>query len=294
MIPLPASFIFWEFRMRRGLVLLASLALWPASSIDAHVSMLLPSSPCVKKGEEVTFTYQWGHPFEHQLFDAPRPESLYVRVPGKPGASFPWGSTCVDLGVALQKTERSGAEGKPVTVWHFRYVPQERGDYVFVLTTVPLLIKEEDQLVQDTVKVVLHVQAERNWDREVGWKGGPLPMQFMPLTRPYGLERNMVVQARLAEAKMADYLVEFERYNATPPKKLPPEEHVTRTARTDPNGIVTGTLTEPGWWALTARRHSSNDARLDDSPVVELDGKRRALHRRAVLWVHVDERQAAK
>ena len=42
-----------------------------------------PTSTCsfsertarVKKGEAVTVLYQWGHPFEHQLFDAPSPGS---------------------------------------------------------------------------------------------------------------------------------------------------------------------------------------------------------------------------
>ena len=41
-----------------------------ASCGQAHYNMLLPSSSWAKKGEVVTFTYQWGHPFEHQLFDA--------------------------------------------------------------------------------------------------------------------------------------------------------------------------------------------------------------------------------
>ncbi len=276
--------------MHRGLGLMVGWLVCPAVPLHAHVSMFLPSAPSVKKGDEVIFTYQWGHPFEHQLFDAPRPESLLVLTP-----SLRAGDRVMDLAARLQKAERPGAEGKPVAAWQLRFTPQERGDYVFVLTSVPILLKEEDRVVQDIIKVVLHVQAEREWDGAVsGVQGVPLAMQFMPLTRPYGLERNMVVQARLAEAKEADYLVEFERYNAAPPKELPPEEQITRTARTDPNGVVTGTLTEPGWWALTARRHSLNGRWPGDAAEVELDGKRRALHRRAILWVHVDERQAAK
>ena len=50
-------------------------------SVWAHYSMLLPDKPSVKKGEEVTFTYQWGHPFEHELFDAPLPPRTFVLAP---------------------------------------------------------------------------------------------------------------------------------------------------------------------------------------------------------------------
>ena len=51
---------------------------------------------------------------------------------------------------------------------------------------------------------------------------------------------------------LARALVEIERYNAVVPKELPPDEQITRTAKTDPNGIFTCTLTEPGWWCLAA------------------------------------------
>ena len=55
----------------------------------------------------------------------------------------------VDLTTKLTKTMASGAEGKPVTVWQFRFTPQERGDYVFLLTTAPIFLKEEEHFVQD-------------------------------------------------------------------------------------------------------------------------------------------------
>ncbi len=46
-----------------------------------------------------------------------------------------------------------------------------------------------------------------------------------------------------------------------------------RTAKTDPNGVVTATLTDPGWWCLAA----ASDAGIKDH-----DGKsypvRRAQH----------------
>jgi hypothetical protein len=74
-------------------------------------------------------------------------------------------------------------------------------------------------------------------------------------------------------------MVEVERYNARPPRLLPPDEHITRTARSDPNGVLTCTLTDPGWWCITAQRLGAERER---------DGKRYPVRQRATLWVFVD------
>ncbi len=60
--------------MRRVLPLVFVSLFAFASPVAAHYNMLLPEKWAAKKDEPVPFTYQWGHPFEHQLFDAPAPE----------------------------------------------------------------------------------------------------------------------------------------------------------------------------------------------------------------------------
>jgi len=37
-------------------------------------------------------------------------------------------------------------------------------------------------------------------------------------------------------------------------KNLPPDEFITRTVKTDTNGVVTCSLPDTGWWCLTASR----------------------------------------
>ena len=74
-------------------------------------------------------------------------------------------------------------------------------------------------------------------------------------------------------------LVEIERYNPTAPKELPADEHITRASKTDPNGVVTCTLTEPGWWCITAQRNGG---------VLMREGKEFPVRERATLWVYVD------
>jgi cobalt/nickel transport protein len=258
-----------------GLALTAIAAM--AAPSDAHFNMLLPQTPSAKKGEVVTLLYQWGHPFEHQLFDAPRPESLVVTGPD---------GRHTDLLSTLEKTTARAGEGKNVVAYRVRFTPDARGDYVFVLKTPPIWMEEEGEFFQDNVKVVLHVQAQKGWDAPVGDE-----FEFVPLTRPYGLQPGMVFQAQLefrqpgtqATVAPATRPVEIERYNAEPPKELPPDEQVTRTARPDRSGVVTGTLTDAGWWCLTAARPGGQR---------EHEGKERPVLQRTTLWVFVDDKPA--
>jgi cobalt/nickel transport protein len=252
--------------MRSAICLtLGWLALF-ADSAAAHFNMVLPQTASAKKGEALTFTYQWGHPFEHQLFDAPQPLSLIVLAPD--------GKKTV-LTDKLEKTPHK-AGSKEVTTYQFHYKPEQRGDYVFLLWTPPIWMEEDEEFLQDTVKVVLHVQAQKGWDA-----ADRQDFEFVPLTRPYGLRPGMVFQAQIEAAeKERSALVEIERYNPAPPAKLPPDEHITRTVKTDRNGVATATLTEPGWWCLTAAR--TRDTRVRD-------GKSYPVRQRCTLWVYVDE-----
>ena len=75
---------------------------------------------------------------------------------------------------------------------------------------------------------------------------------------------------------LAGVVIEAERYNATPPKELPPDEHVTRTSRSSRSGAAVVTLTEPGWWSVTAVR------------------ERDKVQHRCTLWAFVDKQSIDK
>jgi len=250
----------------------------PAGLLSAHYNMLLPEKASARKDESVLFTYQWGHPFEHQLFDAPKPERVRVRAPdGKVS----------NLTESLKDISVPGADGKKVTAYQFRFTPAERGDYMFLLETPPIWMEEEGEWWQDVVKAVLHVQAQKGWEQTVR------EFEFQPLTRPYGLLPGMVFLAQIQEqakgvgepAPLAGRMVEVERYNAAAPKELPPDELITRTVRTDPLGVVTTTLTDPGWWALTATRRAGTR---------EHKGKEHPLRQRSTLWVFVEDKPVSR
>jgi cobalt/nickel transport protein len=258
-----------------GLAMAALIAFVPPAR--AHFNMLLPRVPSAKKGEGVDFVYQWGHPFEHQLFDAPAPESLFVLLPD---------GRRTDLLGKLEKISVAGDGDKSVTAYRLRFVPEERGDYQFVLRTPPIWMEEEGEFFQDTVKVVLHVQAQKNWAALTGE-----PFELAPLSRPYGLQPGMVFQVRIhrrpsgteSVAPPLTRPVEIERYNVRPPKELPADEQVTRTAFPDGNGVVTASLMEAGWWCLTA---------ISNGGTREHDGKARPVLERSTFWVFVDDKPA--
>jgi cobalt/nickel transport protein len=249
-----------------------------AGAVSAHYNMLLPEAASVKRGEAVALIYQWGHPFEHQLFDAPAPQELFVIAPdGKK----------TDLTKNLERVTAATTDAKNVVAYRLRFTPEQRGDYVFVLNRATIWMEEEQQFFQDAVKVVLHVQAQKGWDAVAD-----LPFEIVPLTRPYGLQPGMVFQAQVRSRPsppggqvLAGGLVEIERYNPAAPKILPPDEQITRTAKTDSNGVVTCTLTEPGWWCITAQR---------DGGKQERDGKAYPVKQRASHWVFVDDQIISK
>jgi cobalt/nickel transport protein len=276
--------------LRLALAAVVAAVLVPA--VSAHYNMLLPEKASAAKGDTVQFLYQWGHPFEHELFDAPMPEGVTVIAPDGKATAYP--------GDFLQKITVPAGD-KKVTAYRFSYKPDQRGDYVFWLKLPPIWMEEEKEFYHDTVKVILHVQAQKGWD-----VANNKDFDLLPLTRPYGLLPGTVFQVQsrepeperevrdlpgqdrvidqikeLKKQRPLGPMLEIERYNATPPKELPADEFITRTVRADPNGVATTTLTEPGWWCLTAQR---------DGGKRQHDGKMYPVKQRTTFWVHVDEK----
>ncbi len=185
-----------------------------------------------------------------------------------------------NLADSLRKIDVPCPENRSVSAFQFTMTPRQRGDHAIVICTPPIWMNEERLFLQDTVKTIYHVQTQNGWDAVAG-----LAFEIVPMTRPYGLVPSMVFQGRVFSDRqpMAGVIVEVERYNEKPPKELSADEMITRAVKTDPNGVFTCTLTEPGWWCLTAAR---------DGGQREHDGKMYPVKQRATFWVYVDERSS--
>src|SRR5690242_9241299 len=100
-------------------VLLSAFALIGAgvsgSPARAHFHILLVDSAHARRGEDVTISYCWGHPFEHQLFPVALPQSWIVLGPE---------GSRTDLLPGVRKA----TQGQPEVVGA-RFSPKARGDY---------------------------------------------------------------------------------------------------------------------------------------------------------------------
>jgi uncharacterized GH25 family protein len=146
---------------------------------------------------------------------------------------------------------------------------------------------DEKHFYHDTCRLVIHVDTQKGWDQGLGESR---ELSIAPLTRPYGLRPGMVFQVRVRAAGAGittSHLVEIERYNATAPKALPPDEHITFAVKTDSGGVATCTLPDPGWWAVTAIRKFGPK---QEPATKDHDGKEYPVVDRATLWVPVDDK----
>lgn len=241
-----------------------------ASVGEGHYHMVLVDKPAAKKGEEVTVRCQFGHPYECQVFDMRKPETFTLIGPD--------GSRTA-MRDKLKEIKLRGDKGR-VSAYQLTFTPDLRGDYIFVLTTALTPIESDKEAVIDVVKVVVHVQVQRGWDRSES-----LHSEWEPLTRPYGLLPSAVFEARIRSPLLrphANQLVEVESYSPTPPKDLPPDEFITRTMKTDDNGKITTNLPTPGWWGLTTTMAIGR-------PVIIEGKKYNSSRRRSTFWVHVEK-----
>lgn len=219
-----------------------------AGAASAHFTMILPNKSLnptaddfmADLGEEKTLWILWGHPYEHILFDCPRPD-VFVRGPE--------GST-----KQLPLTEKK-IEGK--RAWEASFRAVERGDYVIYAN-----VKAEEHQTLDHVKTIIHCDGEvwRGWDAMVGQK-----LEILPYTRPYGLEEGFVFSGKaLHEGKaMVNSTVEIEKYYpedvaervvAEAEEKFQPNPSCmyTRVVSTNEDGEFCFTLDEPGIWYIGA------------------------------------------
>jgi cobalt/nickel transport protein len=261
--------------MRFGL-LLATIVLFSYSRASAHYHMLLPDRHSIKNGDKVIVTYQFGHPFEHELSDAEKPVRAVAYQPdGK----------AIDILPTLEKIELAGPDGKKVSGYRLAFQPSGRGDFTLDFESPPIWMADEKHFVRDVCRVVIHVETQKGWDLA---HSDAKEFKLMPMTRPYGLRAGTIFQARIVpQGPQLLHFVEVERYNATPPKALPPDEHMTLSLKSDENGVATCTLPEPGWWAITATRKFNQ---FQQPATKERDGKPYPVVERATLWVPVDDK----
>ena len=225
----------------------------------AHFNTIIPDTTDARRGRAVNFTYFWGHPYEHIVFDTEMPEALKILTPN--------GKT-VDI-----KPQKDGQQLR------FSYKPTQLGDHILYCDAPAYFIEEEELFWQDHLKQVIHVMAQSGWDRKTGQV-----IEIVPLIRPYGIEPGFVFvgQAFLDGKPLEGASVEIEQYLPKAPGEddLPDEAMITRVAKTGPNGLIIYTLDEPGWWVIAVSAEHGE---------MEHDGRSYPVEARGLFWVYVEE-----
>lgn len=235
-------------KLKVGIGLMVAFIITATGTAGAHFTMALPGktlSPTADDfmadlGEKKIIWILWGHPYEHILFDCPKPD-VFIRDPEGEIKELALSSINV--------------EGKKAWETSFRMV--KRGDYILYVD-----LKAEEHQTFDHLKTVIHCDGEV-W---VGWNGKTgQRAEIIPYTRPYGIEEGFVFSGKaLYEGKaIANSTVEIEKYHPKDiAEKIVPEAEgkfqpnpscmYTRVAVTNEKGEFCFTLDEPGVWYIGA------------------------------------------
>src|SRR4051794_24088443 len=152
-----------------GLLVGTLAAATPARS---HYHILHADKASAATDEVVTVTLRFGHPFEHQIFPTQKPRRAIVLTPDE---------KIVELNPKTERVDSPVPNGEPIPSYRWKFTPTQRGDYVFAVQCDPVWLPDEAVFLEDTVKVTVHVQAQKLWDAAAGAR-----FELVPLTRPYG------------------------------------------------------------------------------------------------------------
>ena len=262
----------------QGFLILAALTwtLLSAPPALAHFHVLWPQSEgCyAKPGEGMTWKCFWGHPFEMLISDAQPPKG-FIFNPQKQNENL----------TATEITLKDQASGQDRKAFELEYKPPGPGDYYLCLESPPYFIPEEQVFWQDYVKEPLHVLSGKGWDQLVG-----LPVEIVPLTRPYGWPAGSVFKGQALVKKMAltRATVEIEKFTGFfvsrdqhPKDRLGAENAplITRVTKTDHMGYFVCTLDSPGWWIISVSAPGGKKVHERKTYPVEMRG---------CLWVYIE------
>lgn len=254
------------------LILAASAALMLGNVASAHFAMIVPSKDVVGKDDkkDVPIMLQFTHPFEGgPQMQMDKPEKFGVVV----------GDKVVDLLGTLQEKKVGGK-----STWETAYKIKRPADYVFFLVPKPYWEPAEDKFIVHVTKVIVDAMgAEEGWDQPIGKTAG-IPVEIVPMTRPYSLYAGNVFTGRVFNAgkPVPDAEVEVEWWGKGK-TKAPTDAHVTQVVKADANGVFSFAMPKPGWWGFAAL--------MEDTKKIKHEGKDKKVELGAVLWVYAHPMQ---
>ncbi|MEW5912092.1 MAG: DUF4198 domain-containing protein [Thermodesulfobacteriota bacterium] len=240
-------------------LMLCLLATAPAA---AHFGMVIPQTNILEKPGALQVELRFWHPREGQGMNLVKPQEAGVALAGRKQ----------DLLPALTQVKLGG-----YSAWRVAYQIKRPGDYIFYMTPQPYWEPSEKSfIIHYTKTIVSAMGAESGWDRALG-----LPMEIIPLTRPYGLYAGNSFSGRvLYKGKpLPGAVVEVEFFDLGGKRKAAADSYVAQVIKTDAGGMFTWSLPWPGWWGFAAL-HTPEDLKI------KKDGQDREVELGGVLWLY--------
>lgn len=247
--------------LTKALIVALLLTAFAAPS-RAHFGAIIPSDDIVSAKDPKTLRLRvaFMHPFEGHYMDMQKPEAFTVTARGKRH----------DLLEALKKKPVKGK-----AAWEASYNITRPGDYVFTVSPRPYWEPAERKFIVHYTKVVVNALGlEEGWDAEAG-----LPVEIVPLTRPYGLWAGNVFQGLVKKnGKPLPFAeVEVEFLNEGGKVSAPDDPFITQVIKADAGGVFTYAMPREGWWVFSALTEADYSLRHEGKEYpVELGG---------VLWL---------
>ena len=232
----------------------------------SHFAVILPSDDIIEEKDPKTLTLKlyFMHPFEQEWMHMEKPKSFFVKV----------GEEKIDLLKAIKSIKVQGKKA-----WEVSFTIKRPGDHIFFLEMTPYWEEAEEKFLLHCPKVIVQALGkEEGWEKEVG-----LPMEIVPLVRPYGLWVGNAFQGmvKLNGKPLPFCQVEVEYFNEGKKVKAPKSPYVTQLITTDPNGVFTYSFPKAGWWGFSA---------VTDAPFkIKKDGKEYPVELGGIIWIKVRE-----
>jgi cobalt/nickel transport protein len=183
---------------------------------EAHFQMLTPGTNIIgpSDSKSVNLDVVFCHPMEGSTMEMKMPVKFGVLIGGEEKK---------DLLPTLKKVEVGGH-----AAYKCEYRVGRPGDYVFFVEPAPYWEPAEEKLIIHYTKTVINVMGdETGWDAELG-----LPVEIVPLARPYGLWTGNIFRDGKVKAPAAPY--------------------ITQVVKTDGNGVFAYAMPREGWWGFAA------------------------------------------
>ncbi|WP_419903555.1 DUF4198 domain-containing protein [Kiloniella sp.] len=243
------------------------------TTVSAHFLEIIPSRPLITKSKQSTlaFDIRFTHPMEGApLMDMEFPEQFGVQVTG----------IKYDLTSELQAIKIEGKQNPAkATSYKATHKVKRTGDYTYFLIPAPYWEAEERTMIIHYTKVLVNAYGlENGWETPVG-----LPVEIMPLSRPYGLWTNNLFSGQVLNngKPEANAIIEVE-YRGQGKITTPGSPFITQVVRADKNGVFHYAMPKAGWWGFAAL---VDNGKLLPAP----DGTNAQVEEGGLIWVHAQD-----